>query len=82
MHPVVAHEQVKASTWMCSKPNGPDFASRCALAVVLTQQLLAVVSIYKALGGGWEICAQPDQDCGGADGILNLRVWKSVSYRP
>ena len=53
-----------------------DFASRRALAVVRTHQRLAVVSIYKALGGGWEICARADQDCGGADGISNLRVVK------
>ena len=45
-----------------------DFACRRALAVVRTQQQLAVVSIYKALGGGWEVCARADQDCGGADG--------------
>ena len=53
-----------------------DFASRRALALARTHQRLAVVSIYKALGGGWEICAQADQDCGGADGISNLRVVK------
>lgn len=53
-----------------------DFASQRALAVARTHQRLAVVSIYKALGGGWEICAQADQDCGGADGISNLRVVK------
>jgi multidrug efflux system outer membrane protein len=49
-----------------------DFASRRALAVARTNQRLAVVSIYKALGGGWEICAEADHDCGGADGIPNL----------
>ena len=43
-----------------------DFASRRALAVARTKQRLAVVSIYKALGGGWEVCAQADHDCGGA----------------
>ncbi|MNM13895.1 Toluene efflux pump outer membrane protein TtgI precursor [compost metagenome] len=43
-----------------------DFASRRALAVARTNQRLAVVSIYKALGGGWEICAQAGDDCGGA----------------
>jgi multidrug efflux system outer membrane protein len=52
------------------------FASRRALAVVRTHQRLALVRLYKALGGGWEICAQADQDCGGADGISNLRVVK------
>lgn len=31
-----------------------DYASRRALTVSRTQQRLAVVSIYKALGGGWE----------------------------
>ena len=53
-----------------------DFASQRALAVARTHQRLAVVSIYKALGGGWKICAQADQDCGGADGISNLRAMK------
>ncbi len=43
-----------------------DHASRRALAVARTDQRLAVVSIYKALGGGWELCAQADHDCGGA----------------
>jgi multidrug efflux system outer membrane protein len=42
----------------------------------LCARRLAVVSIYKALGGGWEMCAQADQDCSGADGISNLRVVK------
>ena len=53
-----------------------DFASQRALAVARTHQRLAVVSIYKALGGGWEICAQADQDCGIADGVSNLRAVK------
>lgn len=53
-----------------------DFATRRALAVARTHQRLAVVSIYKALGGGWEVCAQADQDCGGADGTSNLHVVK------
>lgn len=53
-----------------------DFASRRALAIARTHQRLAVVSIYKALGGGWEICAQAEQDCSGADGISNGRVVK------
>jgi outer membrane protein, multidrug efflux system len=43
-----------------------DFASRRALAVARTDQRLAVVSIYKALGGGWENCTQTNHDCGGA----------------
>lgn len=59
-----------------------DFASRRALAVARTHQRLAVVSIYKALGGGWEICAQGDQNCSGADGNSNLRVVKLVTHRP
>lgn len=45
-----------------------DFASRRALVVARTNQRLAVVSIYKALGGGWEICTQSDNDCNGAGG--------------
>lgn len=55
-----------------------DFASRRALAVVRSTQRLAVVSIYKALGGGWEICAQADPACGGAVGTSNLRVSKYI----
>lgn len=50
-----------------------DFASRRVLAIARTQQRLAVVSIYKALGGGWEVCAQSDQDCDRADGTSKLR---------
>lgn len=46
-----------------------DFASRRALAIAQTHKQLAVVSIYKALGGGWEFCAQSNQDCSGADGM-------------
>lgn len=53
-----------------------DFASRRALAVARTNQRLAVVSIYKALGGGWEICAQADQDCSGAEPSSKLRAAK------
>ncbi|PHV05722.1 hypothetical protein CSQ96_18520 [Janthinobacterium sp. BJB412] len=48
-----------------------DFASRRALAAARTRQRLAVVGIYKALGGGWEICARADSDCSGADGFSN-----------
>jgi multidrug efflux system outer membrane protein len=51
-----------------------DFVRRRALAVARTHQRLAVVSLYKALGGGWEICAQADQDCDGAGGSPNLRA--------
>lgn len=46
-----------------------DFASRRSLAVARTNHRLAVVGIHKALGGGWEICAEGDHDCSGADGI-------------
>lgn len=53
-----------------------DFASRRALAVARTHQRLAVVSIYKVLGGGWEICAQVNQDCSGANGMSNRHVEK------
>ncbi|ATQ41688.1 efflux transporter outer membrane subunit [Caulobacter mirabilis] len=42
-----------------------DFASQRSLAVARTDQRLAVVSIYKALGGGWEVCAQRDGGCMG-----------------
>ncbi|MET4575437.1 TolC family protein [Ottowia thiooxydans] len=59
-----------------------DFASRRALAVARTNQRLAVVSIYKALGGGWEICGQPDQDCGGADGKPNSRLKTYFAKKP
>lgn len=59
-----------------------DFESRRALTVARTHQRLAVVSIYKALGGGWEICVQSDQHCGGADGSSNLRIVEKAAYRP
>lgn len=45
-----------------------DFASRRALVVARTQQRLAIVSIYKALGGGWVPCTRAEMDCGGASG--------------
>ena len=53
-----------------------DFASRRALADARTRQRLAVVSIYKALGGGWEVCAGAELDCSGSDGRLSLRAAK------
>lgn len=53
-----------------------DFASRRALAVARTDQRLAVVGIYKALGGGWEPCAWADRDCAGASGSPNWRAEK------
>ncbi|MDO9092717.1 MAG: TolC family protein [Rubrivivax sp.] len=59
-----------------------DFASRRALAGARTDQRLAVVSIYKALGGGWQICAQPDQDCSGADGTSKLLAAKQTFHKP
>lgn len=54
----------------------PDLASRRALTVARTNQRLAIISIYKALGGGWEICTQVDMDCNGTDGMPNLHVVK------
>ncbi|MDU7470990.1 MAG: TolC family protein, partial [Serratia marcescens] len=45
-----------------------DFASRRALTQAGTRQRLAVVGIYKALGGGWETCAAAKNDCRGATG--------------
>lgn len=59
-----------------------DFTSRRALAVARTNQRLAVVSIYKALGGGWEVCAQADQDCSGAGDSERLSFAKQISARP
>ncbi|MEZ0530770.1 TolC family protein, partial [Pseudomonas sp. Env-73] len=43
-----------------------DFTSRRALTAARTEQRLAVVGIYKALGGGWEICERAGQACKGA----------------
>lgn len=51
-----------------------DFASRRALAVARTQRRLAVVSIYKALGGGRQMCAQADQACGAAAGRAHAGI--------
>ncbi|AXA91383.1 efflux transporter outer membrane subunit [Massilia sp. YMA4] len=51
-----------------------DFASRRALVAARTQQRLAVVSIHKALGGGWEACAQAGLDCSGASGTPSWRA--------
>lgn len=59
-----------------------DFASRRALTVARTHQRLAIVSIYKALGGGWEMCTQAGQDCGGAKGIASLGLAKQITLRP
>ena len=57
-----------------------DFASQRALASARTDQRLAIVSIYKALGGGWEICAQAEPACAGAGGMSN-GVVKHISDR-
>lgn len=46
-----------------------DFASRRALAAARTGQRLAIVGIYKALGGGWEVCASAASNCSGATGM-------------
>ena len=59
-----------------------DFASRRALAVARTHQRLAVVSIYKALGGGWEVCTQADHACGGADGRSSPHSVNQVAQKP
>ncbi|MDD2056902.1 efflux transporter outer membrane subunit [Pseudomonas sp. GD03860] len=59
-----------------------DLNSRRALAVARTNQRLAVVSIYKALGGGWEVCTQPDQDCSGAGESKSLSFVRQISARP
>ncbi len=53
-----------------------DFASRRALSVARTDQQLAIVSIYKALGGGWQACTSGLNDCRGADGTTNLQQVK------
>ncbi|WEJ03260.1 efflux transporter outer membrane subunit [Pseudomonas sp. FJ2-5-13] len=47
-----------------------DFTSRRALTAARTEQRLAVVGIYKALGGGWEICERAGQACSGAAAVL------------
>lgn len=59
-----------------------DLASRRELAVARTHQRLAVVSIYKALGGGWEVCAQADYSCTGSDGTPNARLEKQITPKP
>ncbi|MNI63767.1 Cation efflux system protein CusC precursor [compost metagenome] len=51
-----------------------DFASRRALVVARTNQRLAIVSIYKALGGGWVTCTRADVDCAGASGDFEGRI--------
>ncbi len=59
-----------------------DFASRRALVVARTRQRLAIVSIYKALGGGWEICTRVDQDCSGGTGLARASLKKQITLRP
>lgn len=46
-----------------------DFVSRRSLAVARTNQRFAMVSIYKALGGGWETCAEYGRECSGAQRV-------------
>lgn len=45
-----------------------DFASLRSLAVARTNHRLAVVSIHKALGGGWDVCAE-SRKCSSAEEI-------------
>lgn len=59
-----------------------DFASRRALAVARTHQQLAVVSIYKALGGSWQVCSVAGADCDGAKGMSTLSLAKQNGRRP
>ena len=59
-----------------------DFASRRELAVARTHQRLAVVSIYKALGGGWEVCAKAHYSCTGSDSTPNARLEQQITRRP
>ncbi|CAI0877178.1 Outer membrane protein oprM precursor [Serratia liquefaciens] len=58
-----------------------DFNSRRALAVARTEQQLAVVSIYKALGGGWQVCTVETTLCGGAKTRPNLPLAKQIPDR-
>ena len=59
-----------------------DYASRRALTAARTRQRLAVVGIYKALGGGWEICAQAQQDCDGAGATSDVSLAKQMLQKP
>jgi len=59
-----------------------DFTSRRALTIARTRQRLAIVSIYKALGGGWEICSQADRACGAVGAITPLTTAKEIAARP
>ncbi|SDO44397.1 efflux transporter outer membrane subunit [Pseudomonas jinjuensis] len=58
-----------------------DYLSRRALTIARTTQRLAIVSIYKALGGGWETCAGLDQRCHVADGNDHLPLAQQVGDR-
>ncbi|MDD0976236.1 efflux transporter outer membrane subunit [Pseudomonas fontis] len=59
-----------------------DFASRRALTVARTNQRLALVSVYKALGGGWEYCAQTDHACDAAERLTQPALLKQAAYTP
>ncbi|KPD25428.1 MULTISPECIES: efflux transporter outer membrane subunit [Pseudomonas aeruginosa group] len=57
-----------------------DYLSRRALSIARTRQRLAIVDIYKALGGGWEVCADPQQPCRvAADGVSPEREGAQAS---
>jgi multidrug efflux system outer membrane protein len=58
-----------------------DFASRRALAAARTDHRLTLVGIYKALGGGWEVCAQTNQNCSGAHAASTSSVGAMLSHR-
>jgi len=59
-----------------------DFTSRRALAAARTDHQLALVGIYKALGGGWEVCALANQDCSGAGAVPAASAATLLSDRP
>lgn len=58
-----------------------DFASRRALVLARTRQRLAVVSIYKALGGGWEVCAPADRGYSCAAAMESLKGARQMPPR-
>ncbi len=53
-----------------------DFVSQRALVTARTYQQLTIVSIYKALGGGWQVCSEGEQECSGADGRPKTNIIK------
>lgn len=57
-----------------------DYLSRRALSIARTEQRLAVVGIYKALGGGWEACAGARR-CGVATGDTSPGVARQRDSR-